>query len=182
MPIRFLIVIIFISTLNMCCSVRPNYISVDAGLQSYVTSFVTEYQNRVNSNYKLQALDVHFVDVMPSSMAPGVVGLCSTSPTDVPHISVLASYWQNIPEATREELMYHELGHCVLGLDHRTAVDSNNVPLSIMYPYVLMSNVYNSSTKQPYLVELFTNSHAYTLKSYRNLPVDCETREEDLVE
>jgi hypothetical protein len=44
----------------------------------------------------------------------GVVGYC----IDSWEVRVLTSYWQTASATDRLLLMYHELGHCALGLDH----------------------------------------------------------------
>ena len=47
----------------------------------------------------------------------------------------LRSAWDKYSETEREVLVWHELGHCVLGLGHDARVDVDG-PVSIMYPNV----------------------------------------------
>jgi len=58
-------------------------------------------------------------------LGPQVVGVC------YPHLGVeiSRSYWEDSTEWERKALMYHELGHCSLGLEH---VQTR----SIMLPYI----------------------------------------------
>jgi ATP-dependent Zn protease len=69
--------------------------------------------------------------------------------------------WSSLSEVEKEIVIYHELGHCVLGLKHdNTKVDHDWVlssPLSIMYPYVLEQDWYLKNKKE-YLDELFSRN------------------------
>jgi hypothetical protein len=44
--------------------------------------------------------------------------------------------WDKMDDYGREELIFHELGHCALHLDHVEETRADYCPLSIMYPYV----------------------------------------------
>lgn len=70
------------------------------------------------------------------------VGLCSIK-NGVVKITVDKEYWATIPELQREALMYHELGHCAMGLEHDEAKIENGCPRSVMFPYLFV-NCYNS--------------------------------------
>lgn len=56
-----------------------------------------------------------------------------------------------------EALMYHELGHCLLGRVHTSATESNGNPISIMFPAGVVGSVYYASRSQ-YLNELFNGN------------------------
>jgi hypothetical protein len=53
--------------------------------------------------------------------------------------------WSNMTELERKFLLYHELGHCDLGLDHSTT-------LTIMYPYTLTQHTYENNPE--YFIKL----------------------------
>lgn len=57
---------------------------------------------------------VGFSSDMGPDKKKGVVGYC----IDNWEVRVLTSYWQTASATDRLLLMYHELGHCALGLDH----------------------------------------------------------------
>ena len=66
-------------------------------------------------------------------------------------------YWEDSDFYDRESLLFHELGHCVYGLDHdnktyETFLD-NYRPKSIMYPYVFNDYKYH---RDEYIDELFS--------------------------
>lgn len=67
----------------------------------------------------------------PDKMGENVIGYCAAPWT----ISFLKSYWDNASAADRMTLVYHELGHCALNLDH---YDSK---IDIMNTYLLSGDV-----------------------------------------
>ena len=81
------------------------------------------------------AVQGRFVDELPGD----AVGLCYTrrlvDQTLVAEVSILRSAWDNYGPGLRKTLVFHELGHCVLGLEHDEAV-SEAGPESIMFPSV----------------------------------------------
>lgn len=52
------------------------------------------------------------------------------------NIEIDPDYWQITSETKKEVLLFHELGHCVLGRDHDEQRVYYTVPKSIMYPYL----------------------------------------------
>jgi hypothetical protein len=57
-------------------------------------------------------------------------------------------------DADREELIFHEMGHCVLGRAHKSIKTAEGIPASIMHPYRISNSVYKEYRDQ-YLNELF---------------------------
>ena len=71
-----------------------------------------------------------------------VIGMAETFPSDIPEqvigycqspvkLMIKKSFWEKASATERLTLMYHELGHCALGLDHK-----DDVP-DIMNSYIL---------------------------------------------
>lgn len=91
---------------------------VPAEVQPYVNSFMDEYEARGGDAMHLTPnLIVRWSDTMPDT---GVIGYCQLSKVDMylPEVVLLRSYWLTSSEVTREILIYHELGHCLLNYDH----------------------------------------------------------------
>lgn len=68
-------------------------------------------------------------------------------------------YWSYYGEGAREELVYHELGHCVLDRDHSEELTippaySYAIPNSIMYPYAFGNSFYYLVFRDHYVEEL----------------------------
>lgn len=103
-------------------------IGIDDDFHTYVQRFEKIWGHQATS------LSMFFVEAYPEMKDKDVIGLCrwTTYPRT---ISVLAPWWRHKTDDTyRELLIFHELGHCLLGLDHDETLDDNDVPTSIMYP------------------------------------------------
>lgn len=66
-------------------------------------------------------------------------------------------YWIRLPIADREELIFHELGHCVLNRAHNDTLDGSGVPVSIMNSTHLGQAKYLAQYSS-YIQELFNVS------------------------
>jgi hypothetical protein len=70
-------------------------------------------------------------------------------------IEIDRNVWSLDSDFQKEQLILHELGHCLLNRAHVPTSDTvNNVALSIMYPTTLNVH-YNPATRKGYLNELF---------------------------
>jgi len=95
--------------------------------------YVEEFERlSVGRNEKhVTALVVKFAD-----LEDPVTGLCELYTKQSPVISIDRSYWAGADDAERENLMFHELGHCVLRRGHlETRKDLK--PVSIMFPSLI---------------------------------------------
>lgn len=135
-------------------------LDVDNLLQ-YVDSFVERMelaQKDTSSNItRLNRTSIQF----GTSFAKYVIGTCTvySSGSRAIHINPDFWYghglWEGMPAhaSSKEQLMYHELGHCVLNRDHLNSTTSG-IANSIMNSYHLDFSVYLSYYTD-YLVELF---------------------------
>lgn len=97
-------------------------------------------------------LNVEFGLMFPGA-PPDTVAYCDMRAN---HIVISRKQWDKLDTAQREEMMYHELGHCVLRRDHRSDTNpTTHIPSSMMYPNILPGKVYLAH-KEAYLRELFT--------------------------
>jgi len=137
--------------------------NVPAQFEPYVQSFKTEAAAR-GQQLTINNLIIRF----DSSMTLQYCALSNvvSSKNDVQKIISLNPYiqcWQN--GAQLETLLFHEMGHCILGRQHETALLPNGDPKSIMYPDDLtmyapcaypISDTCNQGYKRTYYVdELF---------------------------
>ena len=81
------------------------------------------------------------------------------------YIVIDEDYWSTADLYDKESLLFHELGHCVYGLDHDSAQFGSLMegyrPKSLMYPWTFYQYKYY---RDEYLKELFTkieNSPTY---------------------
>ena len=62
------------------------------------------------------------------------IALCMVSGNEK-HITIDKEYWITMDNMRQQQVMFHELGHCVLMLGHTNDVLGNHCPKSVMYPY-----------------------------------------------
>lgn len=123
--------------------------SVDPTFQPYVDSFKTEAAAQMHP-VNMDAISIQFGPVTESDAYAQCVGQQFVGGM----ITVNASLWHGLTEAHREQIMFHELGHCVLLRAHRTDLRADGSPISIMYP---VSNFVSSyvAHRSEYIKELF---------------------------
>ena len=78
------------------------------------------------------------------------------------YIEINKNHWDLYSYETREQLILHELGHCVMGLAHNENLgkigELYNQPLSIMYPYTFGYRYVYQNNKAYYFNELKNNN------------------------
>jgi len=113
---------------------------------SYIRLFRAEASSR-NILLNLESLRIYKVDRFNQDLEDrGVVGLC-TYIGDKVVILIRMADWESYDTLQRELLVFHEMGHCVLGLPHDNSTDDSEVPTDIMYPYNFPSYYYNFRRK-----------------------------------
>ena len=81
-------------------------------------------------------------------------GVCEFSDDTTPTITISEDIWNQIDDSEREELVFHELGHCVLRRKHLAGNSEKGIPNSIMNPYSIRGSIYEQN-RDAYLGELF---------------------------
>lgn len=93
------------------------------------------------------SITVEFVDSFNFT-----IGRCTLTSEAAPHIQLLRSFWDTASDAGKEQLLMHELMHS-LGIDHDETKDRYDRPVSIMYPYHISDEVYQSN-REEYIQDL----------------------------
>jgi hypothetical protein len=125
---------------------------VEPELQPYLDLFTQE------AGYRGRSVDYSHLSVRFESLAeldePNayVLGQCDTTGHQ-DMIKIDPNRWQNLGPGSREELMFHELGHCVLGRPHCDPPPGVS-RLSIMDTYIGSDYDYLNN-RQRYVNELF---------------------------
>ena len=147
-------IIMTMGLITCCGSVESGQIIVppidrDAVLWSYVEEFVQEANKR---GILVRTDRLKIVEFKDPKLV-GVVGACAK------YVTIAGQTWwriQIIPEYRNspylKPLMFHELGHCLLELNH-TERDAG----TIMTPHLLPIELYQGSNWHWLLNELFTN-------------------------
>jgi hypothetical protein len=122
------------------------------GFATYVTRFEqasAEYGQPV----KVKDLIIQFGQVDADGESGGR-GVCDVVTGQTPVITGSAEAWASSTDVEREELLFHELGHCVLGKRHVGGINDQGIPASLMNPYEIQGSIY-TQFKSYYLANLF---------------------------
>ena len=128
---------------------------VESSVQTYFDRFVDEARVRgLDVEYATSQVDAHIGDISE----PNVIGQCSWSQNHPHSITLDEQYWRTANDLQREFLVFHELGHCVLGRDHVDNSDTNGNCISIMSSGTGDCRVvYHPNNRIKLLDELFSN-------------------------
>jgi len=130
--------IINVLPLIFIASCAKTQVTVDPEFKPYLEKFTTDVGG-----------DTSDVSVVFEELSGDTVGLCITDGDDK-HIKIHPKHWAKVSHEEREELIYHELGHCVLGLGHKNDM-LDYCPKSIMYPMTLSRDCYSNNRDYYYL-------------------------------
>lgn len=135
-----------------------SYPGVDEALWSYFERFEIE---AAAQNIEIDLIQTETTGTIEDLEEENVAGLCSYS-TDRQnqiienHITIDMEFWNRFNDNVKEMIVFHELGHCVLGRGHREGQLQNGSCISIMRSgSEFCRDVYNPSTKAYYISELF---------------------------
>lgn len=140
-------------TLNACEPDAVIITVVETPLQAYFDRFIDEAAYRgLDVTYATSQVDAHIGEITE----PNVIGQCSWSQNQAHSITLDQQYWRSANDLQREFVVFHELGHCVLGLQHLDNADANGNCLSIMTSGTGDCRVlYNHSNRDRMLDDLF---------------------------
>ena len=155
-------------TLSLCifllaCGKQPTTEPVldVTGFEPYVQTF-EKYSRDFGHPVTVTNLRIQFGETQKQERA-----YCLLSADRPPTITINESKWSTLEDSEREELLFHEMGHCVLKRKHRSEVMDGGIPESLMNPYAINRFTY-SAHQNYYLDELFAHSddlHADDLAS-----------------
>lgn len=131
------------------------FYNVDQRLWSYFESFEREaYIRGLNIDLASHNLSGHISNISDD----GVAGVCRYSQGSR-DITVDSEYWNRAGLLNREFVIFHELGHCVLGRGHEEGSFSNGICVSIMRSGLGECRDANSQgNREYYLDELFSET------------------------
>lgn len=86
-----------------------------------------------------------------------VAGSCTTNGHTLRHIVIDQVFWNRAPHLLREMVVYHELGHCILGRGHTESSFPSGVCRSIMRSGLgACQDAYNATNRSYFVEELFS--------------------------
>ncbi len=130
-----------------------NYI--DSDLTPYFENFVEEAAKRgVDLELMRDMVSGYIEDIDDGSVS----GQCRHDADAPDKVIIDRTFWRTAGTSRKEFLVFHELGHCMLGRSHIDTRDSNGFCVSIMHSSSdVCTNGYSYSTRAEYLDELFSN-------------------------
>lgn len=137
----------------------PN-VGIHNELKPYVEVFYAIAEMKCGHPVKRPALNMD-LGKADYFLNTNVAGWCvRTSPLQ---IMIDKEYFDMSTNYEKEELIFHELGHCILNKDHDESKDSNRRPKSIMYPVTITDSIYRENRTE-YINELFADIDCASLK------------------
>lgn len=99
------------------------------------------------------------VPIIYDSLDEQTVGLCETFADGYKLIRIDVDFWKVMGNGGKEEVIYHELGHCQLDRDHADQLTEAptygySIPNSIMYPYIFGDASFYWMFREHYIQEL----------------------------
>jgi Zn-dependent protease with chaperone function len=149
--------------LSVFCALALSACGGQSASQSHtnVVAIETQFQPVVDAftaASKAQGSPVAITDLIiqstPDFPTDSEMGVCTQETGTTPTIQISQPLWDSLDADGQQELLFHELGHCVLNRVHDTVLN-NGVPVSVMSPVFFGSALYDANKAQ-YLQELFT--------------------------
>lgn len=147
---RLLFCFLFLTGCSVFKSTKK-IVSIDNNLVEYVNDFVNE-SKLYGKPVVIDSLFVYFVPRLPGS----TVALCYMTGImgdGIPTVQIDREFWTGASQTTKEVIIFHELGHCVLFREHLDTWNKG-IATSIMYPYIESDYMYSNNWNY-YMYELF---------------------------
>lgn len=116
---------------------NTKYASIDPTFNSLVQSYETTFNVNINIPINFDQAELNEY----KSGGNNVVGVCVRYGNDKKEIFIDPTFWGASNTFVRQNLLWHELGHCIKGLPHNEKT-YRGYPVSIMYPMVLSSSIF----------------------------------------
>ncbi len=151
----------------MACAPPPHppIVSIDSEFLPYVTQFHSDAIGTTGKEFKIEDLVMEFNNDIINLNENG---RCTTAYNTTPLIYISKQWWDaSTDEIAKQTLVYHELGHCILGRLHnktQVIVTINDgfggispfiVYESIMNPYSDIPDLYFQQYRESILKEYF---------------------------
>ena len=124
-------------------NIHPAFNGSDRSISVYRERFIEQALAYKGADLSYsRSLPMNFVNLGYHYDSGGIVGYCITYPGGDKEIQIDPNFWEFSNDAEKEELVFHELGHCILLRTHKTTLNSNGYPVSIMSPDLIDGSYY----------------------------------------
>ena len=160
----FCLVLILVSIMGALDYTTPyeqNQQGVNGELLPFVTRFQKEARVYLGVPFIVPDMNIHFQRQIDG---PAIAWCLRDAHKQIfgyvlytrkPRIMVDKDVWDSLSPYEKEQLMFHELGHCTLQRDHLDTV-VNNKQISLMHSAGFIEDAYYIVNRKRYLTELFT--------------------------
>lgn len=185
--------ILALMSLYSCGPLAPKEkksVKIAAEAKAYVSAFEEKRGKKIDN------LEVTFVSNLQGNVLAycgrgekTVIKIPQNDHYDIRQVVISKEWWDKMPEADKEVLIFHELGHCVLDRGHTDSRLASGRPASVMNTYHIGGGNYTSIYGY-YLSELFNkpalatasfSSSAYKVASTMQASTMMEEDEEEVV-
>lgn len=139
----------------MCsCNKENSEPFIDEGLSSYFERFALEGALR---GVEVDFESLHVEGFIRNTGEMYVVGQCSHTEESPNAVIIHPTLWLNATDEKKEQVIFHELGHCYLQRGHDDGKDENGRCKSIMHSSSDVCSLNYAENRTEYLDELFNN-------------------------
>lgn len=141
--------ILMILQLSLVWTACGRKIRITGEFEPYVEKFESE-----SSRFD-QAVAVEEVIIELGTLETSKNGVCILKSNEPPKIIIQYSFWKSASQESKEVLLFHELGHCILKREHKEGVHPTSFrPVSIMRSEIVSAQDFLENYDE-YLGELF---------------------------
>lgn len=146
-----IILLVTLTIIVMACQ-KKNPPRQEPELKAVAEQVLNEAAKR-GKFYSLDWIGFEYANLEVLTGNPNTLGLCHRVSVGEGTILVDHTFWMYRNEY-REQLIAHELGHCLLGKGHEDAVLDNSIQKSVMSTYIIDSRIF-SKYRTYYFDQLF---------------------------
>lgn len=149
------LVYLFLMVLSSCNKETHRSSQIEAELIEHFNEFSIQANNYgIYVDFDVLNINAYIENIQ----SIGTVGQCKIYSDDSKEVILDVNYWQNSDFYSKEALVFHELGHCVLGRSHNETKDQHGICLSLMQSGESSCIMrYDAETREAYILELFSN-------------------------
>ncbi len=136
-------------------------VSCQKEVQGNISDEISPYMDKFIEEGELRGLniEINYNNLSASVSAisdSGVIGQCVSYSNEHQEILISEDFWNSATELNKEFLVFHELGHCILGRSHDDSTDNSGRCISIMNSgSSRCRDLYNSTSRSDFIDELF---------------------------
>lgn len=154
----FILSLIIFSACQKDLAGDSNLENINANIPEALTPYFQTFKEKASENglivdYEAANLTAEIKLINEGSVA----GTCSTNGHDLRHITIDKAFWNQASHLVKEMIIFHELGHCILGRGHEEGSFSNGICRSIMRSGLgTCRDAYISQNRDYFIEELFS--------------------------